>query len=107
MNFTVTVCPLYADRSTLCCAYPLAASLLEYVAGVAKDQAGQVGAEASRQAKDLFHQASSELSQQAGQQQQRLAQGVRSLSDELQKMTSGQPSSGPATGPPAGPGGPI
>jgi hypothetical protein len=69
----------------------------QHVAGVAKDQAAQVGAEAGRQAKDLLHQASSELSQQAGQQQQRLAQGVRALSDELHKMTSGQPSSGPAT----------
>jgi hypothetical protein len=69
----------------------------QHVAGVAKDQAAQVGAEAGRQAKDLLNQATSELSQQAGQQQQRLAQGVRSLSEELQKMTNGEQSSGPAT----------
>lgn len=70
----------------------------QHVAGVAKDQAANVGAEAGRQAKDLLAQASSELGQQAGQQQQRLAQGVRSLSDELRKMTqSGEQSSGPAT----------
>jgi hypothetical protein len=70
----------------------------QHVAGVAKDQAANVGAEAGRQAKDLLAQAGSEVSQQAGQQQQRLAQGVRSLSDELHKMTQpGEQASGPAT----------
>lgn len=70
----------------------------QHVAGVAKDQAANVGAEAGRQAKDLLAQASTELSQQAGQQQQRLAQGVRALGDELHKMTQpGEQSSGPAT----------
>ncbi|MDQ1744553.1 MAG: hypothetical protein QOE23_2892 [Pseudonocardiales bacterium] len=70
----------------------------QHVAGVAKDQAANVGAEASRQAKDLLSQAGSELSQQASQQQQRLAQGIRALSDELHKMTQpGEQSSGPAT----------
>jgi len=70
----------------------------QHVADVAKDQAANVGAEASRQAKDLLSQAGSELSQQASQQQQRLAQSVRALSDELHKMTQpGEQSSGPAT----------
>jgi len=70
----------------------------QHVAGVAKEQAANVGAEAGRQAKDLLAQASTEVSQQASQQQQRLAQGVRALSDELRKMTqSGEQSSGPAT----------
>lgn len=70
----------------------------QHVAGVAKEQAANVGAEAGRQAKDLLAQAGSEARQQATQQQQRLAQGIRSLSDELQKMTQpGEQSSGPAT----------
>lgn len=70
----------------------------QHVAGVAKEQAANVGAEAGRQAKDLLAQAGSEARQQASTQQQRLAQGIRSLSDELQKMTQpGQTSSGPAT----------
>jgi hypothetical protein len=69
----------------------------QHVAGVAKDQAATVGAEAGRQAKDLISQAGSELSQQASQQQQRLAQGIRALSDELHKMTQpGEQASGPA-----------
>jgi hypothetical protein len=69
----------------------------QHVAGVAKEQAANVGAEAGRQAKDLLSQATSELSQQASQQQQRLAQGIRSLSEELHKMTqSGEQASGPA-----------
>ncbi len=69
----------------------------QHVAGVAKEQAANVGAEAGRQAKDLLSQASSELSQQASTQQQKLAQGIRSLSDELQKMTQpGMQASGPA-----------
>ena len=68
----------------------------QHVAGVAKEQAANVGAEAGRQAKDLLNQATSELSQQATQQQQRLAQGIRSLSEELHKMTQpGEQASGP------------
>ncbi len=69
----------------------------QHVAGVAKDQAANVGAEAGRQAKDLLSQATSEVGQQAGQQQQRLAQGIRSLSDELHSMASKSDQSGPAT----------
>ena len=69
----------------------------QHVAGVAKEQAANVGAEAGRQAKDLLSQASSEVSQQASQQQQRLAQGLRTLGDELHKMTQpGEQASGPA-----------
>lgn len=70
----------------------------QHVAGVAKEQAANVGAEAGRQAKDLLAQAGSEAREQASTQQQRLAQGIRSLADELHKMTqSGEQSSGPAT----------
>ena len=69
----------------------------QHVAGVAKEQAATVGAEAGRQAKDLLSQAHSEISQQASTQQQRLAQSIRSLGDELHKLTQpGEQASGPA-----------
>jgi hypothetical protein len=69
----------------------------QHVAGVAKEQAANVGAEAGFQAKVLLSQATSEIGQQATQQQQRLAQGIRSLSQELHKMTQpGEQASGPA-----------
>lgn len=69
----------------------------QHVAGVAKEQAANVGSEAVGQAKDLLSQASSEISQQASTQQQRLAGTIRSLGDELHKMTQpGEQASGPA-----------
>ncbi len=69
----------------------------QHVAGVAKEQVATVGAEAGRQAKDLLAQAGSELSEQASSQQQRLAQSLRSLGDELHKLTQpGEQASGPA-----------
>ena len=63
-----------------------AASAGQRVAGVAKDEVGNVASEAKYQAKDLLHQARTELTDQAGQQQQRVAGGLRSLSDELHNM---------------------
>ena len=59
----------------------------QHVASVAKEQATNVTAEAGRQAKDLLGQARSELSQQASAQQQRVADGLRSLSQQLHSMS--------------------
>jgi len=59
----------------------------QHVASVAKDQAANVTAEAGRQAKDLLGQARSELSSQASAQQQRVADGLRSLSQQLHSMS--------------------
>jgi uncharacterized protein YjbJ (UPF0337 family) len=56
------------------------------VAGSAKEQAGAVASEAKTQAKDLIKQTQSELREQAGAQQERVATGLRSLSDELGSM---------------------
>lgn len=56
------------------------------VAGTAKEQAGTVASEAKTQAKDLIKQTQSELREQAGAQQERVATGLRSLSDELGSM---------------------
>ncbi|MFL6161383.1 MAG: hypothetical protein ACJ74U_04065 [Jatrophihabitantaceae bacterium] len=59
----------------------------QHVASVAKDQAASVTAEAGRQAKDLLGQARSELSQQVSSQQQRVADGLKSLSQQLHSMS--------------------
>jgi hypothetical protein len=74
-----------------------AADAGKQVAGVAKDQAQNVVAEAGSQAKDLLSQARSELTEQAGAQQKRLAEGLRALGDELEAMTHHSEQPGVAT----------
>ena len=69
----------------------------QQVAEVAKGQAGEVVAETGRQARDLLDQTRSELSDQAGAQQQRLAAGLHSLADELHAMTKHDSEQGVAT----------
>jgi len=56
------------------------------VAGTAKDQAANVAGEAKYQAKDLLGQARDEVRQQAHGQQQRAAQGLRTVADHLGSM---------------------
>ena len=62
------------------------------MADVAREQASGVAAEACGQGKDLLHQAQGELGKQAALGQQRLANELLSLSDELRSMAgaSGQ-----------------
>jgi hypothetical protein len=67
------------------------------VAGTAKEQASAVASEAATQAKDLIKQTQSELREQAGVQQQRVATGLRSLSDELGSMANNADSPGVAS----------
>jgi hypothetical protein len=67
------------------------------VAGTVKEQAGQVTAEAGKQAKQLLSQAQSELSDQAGATQQRVAEGLHTLADELTGMAKNSDQDGPAT----------
>ncbi len=64
----------------------------KHVADVAREQASGVAVEAGRQGRDLLHQAQGELEKQAAQGQQRLANELLSLSDELRSMSdaSGQ-----------------
>ena len=59
------------------------------VAGDAKEKARDVAHEATDRARGLVDQTRTELRSQAGSQQQRLAQGLRSLGDELQQMAEG------------------
>jgi len=69
----------------------------QQLAGTAKEQAGEVVAHTGRQAKELLEQARTELGEQAGAQQQRLAAGIRALADELLSMTQRSESPGLAT----------
>jgi hypothetical protein len=64
----------------------------KHVADVAREQASGVAAEAGRQGRDLLQQAQGQLEEQAAQGQQRLANQLLSLSDELCSMadSSGQ-----------------
>jgi hypothetical protein len=67
------------------------------VADTAKEQAKKVTAEAATQVRGLAAQAGSELRQQASAQQDRLAQGIRTLGEQLNGMASGDaPTEGPA-----------
>ena len=66
----------------------------QHVADVVKDQAGNVAAEAKIQAKDLLGQGRDELRQQTAQQQERVARGLHSISDELHSMASGSAEQG-------------
>jgi len=74
-----------------------AGSAGQHVASVAKDEAGNVAAEAKGQAKNILGQAHAELTQQASDQQQRVAGGLRSLGTELGSMADGSQESGLAT----------
>ena len=69
----------------------------KHVAGVAGEQAGQVVSEATQQVKHLVAQTRGELTEQAANQQQRVASGLRSLSKELDAMARGSEQSGMAT----------
>ncbi|WP_052465824.1 hypothetical protein [Mobilicoccus massiliensis] len=57
------------------------------VAGTAKDEAQQLASEAKGQAQDLFRQVRSEASDQVSSQQTRLAEGLRVISGDLDKMS--------------------
>lgn len=74
-----------------------AAAEAKNVAGVAKEKAADVVGEAKTQVKDLFEQSKTTLREQAGAQQERVATGLRSLSDELQSMADNSDGSGVAS----------
>jgi hypothetical protein len=74
-----------------------AADSAQSVAETAKSEAANVASEAKANAKDLLHQARHDLTQQAGAQQQKVASGLRSVSDELHAMAQGSDQPGLAT----------
>ena len=74
-----------------------AADSAESVAETAKSEAANVASEAKANAKDLLHQARHDLTEQAGVQQQKVATGLRSVSDELHAMAQASDQPGVAT----------
>lgn len=67
------------------------------VAETAKAEAANVASEVKSNAKDLLYQARSDLTQQAGTQQQKVADGLRSISDELHAMAQASDQPGVAS----------
>ena len=63
-----------------------AADSAQTVAGTAKTEAANVATEAKTSARNLLQQAKSDLTDQAGTQQQKAAEGVRALSSQLSTM---------------------
>ncbi|MCB5274963.1 hypothetical protein BJG92_02501 [Arthrobacter sp. SO5] len=74
-----------------------AADSAQNVAETAKTEAANVAAEVKTNARDLLHQAKSDLTEQAGTQQQKVAEGLRSISTELRTMASASDQPGVAT----------
>ncbi|MBI5159930.1 MAG: hypothetical protein HY996_00675 [Micrococcales bacterium] len=58
----------------------------KHVAGTAKDEAAGVVQEAKSRTRDLYHQTTAELRDQAGTQQQRVAEGLRTVGQQLGSM---------------------
>jgi hypothetical protein len=74
-----------------------AADSAQNVAGTAKAEVANVASEVKTNARDLLHQAKSDLTEQAGAQQQKVAEGLRSVSTELQSMAAASEQPGVAT----------
>ncbi|MDR7081797.1 ElaB/YqjD/DUF883 family membrane-anchored ribosome-binding protein [Arthrobacter ginsengisoli] len=74
-----------------------AADSAQHVAETAKTEAANVAAEVKTNAMDLLHQAKSDLTDQAGTQQQKVAEGLRSISTELHTMSSASEQPGVAS----------
>lgn len=68
-----------------------------HVADVAREETRNVAEETKNQARDLWEQTRSELVDQAGQQQRRVADGLRSLGQELSSMADGSGQQGLAS----------
>lgn len=67
------------------------------VAQTAKEQGREVIDEATRQARNLYGEARTQLTSSAGDQQRRAASGLRSLADEMRSMAQQGGQAGPVT----------
>lgn len=67
------------------------------VAGTAKEEAGNVAQEAATQARNLVDEARSQATEQSRAGQDRLAQALRQIGDELHEMAQNSSSSGMAS----------
>ena len=74
-----------------------AAGSAAHVAETAKTEAAGVASEAAANARDLLDQARRDLTEQAGTQQQKVAEGLRSVAGELHSMAENSEQSGVAT----------
>ncbi|QYF88803.1 hypothetical protein KY499_11285 [Arthrobacter sp. PAMC25284] len=74
-----------------------ATDAVQNVTDTAKSEAANVAAEVKTSARDLMAQAKSDLTDQAGTQQQKVAEGLRSVSTELHSMVSASDQPGVAT----------
>jgi hypothetical protein len=74
-----------------------AAEAAQNVAETAKAEAANVAGEVKSNAKDLINQARTDLTAQAGTQQQKAAQGLRSISEELHTMANSSDQPGVAS----------
>ncbi|MEO8219961.1 MAG: hypothetical protein ABI563_04170 [Specibacter sp.] len=74
-----------------------AADAVQTVTDTAKDEAANVVAEVKANARELMAQAVSDLTEQAATQQKRVAEGLRSISEELHSMVFASDQSGLAT----------
>src|SRR6476659_2191012 len=74
-----------------------AADAAQNVAETAKAEAANVAAEVKTNARDLLHLAKSDLTEQAGTQQQKVAEGLRSVAGELHSMAAASDQPGVAT----------
>jgi hypothetical protein len=75
-----------------------AAGAAHNVVQAAKFEAGNVASEAKSSAQGLLHQARSGLSDQAGEQQRKAAEGIRTISSQLQAMADAPDQQGVASG---------
>ncbi|WP_251023845.1 hypothetical protein [Arthrobacter sp. ISL-65] len=74
-----------------------AAGAAQNVAGTAKAEAANVASEVKTNAKDLLQQAKSDLTDQAGSQQQKAAEGIRTISSQLRSMADAPEQQGVAS----------
>jgi uncharacterized protein YjbJ (UPF0337 family) len=74
-----------------------AADSAKNVAGTAKEEASKVAGETKKQAQALYEEARTQLHEQAGVQQGRVAEGLRSIGDELNRMAQASDQPGVAT----------
>lgn len=69
----------------------------KHLVDVGKGEAANVASEAGHQVRNLIDQSRSQLVDQSSQQQQRLAEGLRALGEELSDMASGSEQQGVAS----------
>jgi len=74
-----------------------AAGAAQNVAETAKTEAANVASEVKSSTKDLLYQAKSDLTSQAGTQQQKAAEGIRTISSQLRTMAEAPDQQGVAS----------